>query len=401
MTDYLTNLPTELLEDILRRVQGGYRRPYLGLVCKAFLPIARNAGFRSLYICGSVQLTRLSDLVTTSPGVAASVKELTLMFTSHWPDNNTPSTKAVLTLFSRLTSLGDLTISGSTRLVKAVLSDTKTPRLFPSLVRLGLKDPFSGWANPFDPFHFLPLQRHKQLRNLEVDVDRTSESLGRYRSPKRIPILKSDWAFTVVLRGPLTTNEAAEDLLLSLPEVCWLWLEDRSLPSEGIVPLLENLPVPDRLFTLSIESDLHPSTFERLAGALPHFTALRTLQFLQDSFRPILLPALRELPNLAKLYFSSGPSPSAANVKALIAGPTQLLRLSFLVLGHIAVDWDAVKGPEFYDDFTRKDADEVLSLAASRQIEVSGQVIDWLKEEKDAREAEQARTKSGKGEAQA
>ncbi|BGP17149.1 hypothetical protein JCM10213v2_005165 [Rhodosporidiobolus nylandii] len=351
MTDYLTNLPLELLEDILRR---------------AFLPFARNARFRVLNISGSGKLEALWDLVGTSPGVAPYVKELDLAS------------------LARLTSLSHLRIAGSTRLAKAVLSDAKTPRLFPSLIRLALKDPFSGWANPFDPSHFLPLQRHKELRVLDLDVDRTPESLGRYKSPERIPILKSVWAFTAVLRGPLTTNEAAEDLLLSLPEVCSLWLEDRSLPSEGIVPLLETLPVPDRLVTLSIDCSLHPSTFQRLASSLPSFIALDCLRFMDDSFRPILLPTLRALPNLERLHFFSHERPSGADFKALIAGPTQLLRLSGLTFSHLewAEDHDGVHQPVWRETFTKSDMEEVLDAADARQIEVNSSAAEWVRKER-------------------
>ncbi|BGP17156.1 hypothetical protein JCM10213_006049 [Rhodosporidiobolus nylandii] len=389
MTDYLTSLPAELLHDITEQVHESYMGPYLGRVAKAFLPHSRTLAFRKLKLYGSAGVLKFAALLKASPGVATYVETLESRFAQqYWQDEGKPSTKAVLALLSRLTSLKELSIPHSTRLVKAVLTDMSTTRLFPSLWRLELQDPFTGWANPFDPAHFRALSRHKELWHLTLNVERTMDSLGRYRPAKSSEILRSEWQWSLIIRGPLTKNPAAEDLLDIFPEIRSLIIHDTGPSAREHLPsFLACLPVPEVLRTLSFSCALDESTYPSLAASIQTFTRLSALEFCQNSFSPSLLPALLALPQLDELFFQQGTSVSSQDLVGLISGPDQLGKLKKVVINQIRFpdSWLGVQDEEplWTKNFSREGMDEVLDAAQARHVKVVGAAADWVREERD------------------
>ncbi|GAA6040626.1 hypothetical protein JCM8097_008075 [Rhodosporidiobolus ruineniae] len=395
MSDRLTSLPTELLDRVCDYVCHPRAPPELALVCSAFVPFVRSRRFKDVRTYGSPSLRKLCELFEASPAAAAHVERLELVFNINYDeDDGTPSIRTVFRLFQRLTNLVTLAIRRSTRLVKALLSDTRTPRLLPAIKELILQDRFTGWSSPFDPAHFVALSRYKTLFQIELDVSRQASTMNELRSRRRIDLFKTCWVWDVTLRGALSEAGA---FLFVIPEVRSLSLYDTSSDASDTIPkLLDSLGWPAALKTLSINCSLTPTALETLSKALPDFPELATLEFDDVELTPPVLEALPTLPALKKLYIRSDCTLSGAAVKAILLGPLACPTLSFLALNHIKW-YESYDGeddfPSFTDSFTSDDMEDVIDLADARHVELRGAAVHWVREKRRERieQAEEAR----------
>jgi hypothetical protein len=406
--DYLTRLPLELLEHICKLTGLDWHTYTLAFVSKAFLPFSRNRRFKSVYIAKPSSLVKFCDIVQASPGVGPYVKDLFLAFRGAGyvedagKDDGSTSTKDFLKLLQRLPTLEKLSVKHSTRLIKAYLTDNKTRRLLPSLRHLTLEDPFTGWSNPFDPAHWSLLsRRHPELTYLDLDVERSHESLGRYKRRGEIEPFPSKWQWNLYLRGPLSQNAAVEDLIDSFDQHISFGLYETSTTTADKFPIVF-IPVSRGfLRDLSLElpvplSQLPPPNIDAFTRVLlPAFTALRTLHFGRNSFDAALIPALQALSTLEDLAFSYGSGAVAADLKALVANPQHLPRLRLLTPGQIVeatygygYGAELVDIPSWTGSFTRADGEALLAICEGREVKLSGCVGDFLRHERREKERE-------------
>jgi hypothetical protein len=400
--DHLTHLPCEILHHILDLASLTQRQQTaLGLVSKAFLPFARTRTFAVVEVEGSLQLSKFVETIEKSKGAGVYVKCLIASFeaapSSGLEDDGTTATHSVLTLFTRLPKLEQLSLTGSTRLAKAVLSDSKTTRLFPSLRTLCLDDSFDGWTQPFDPSHFVNVARHVKLSTLELTVDRWSTSFGRYRAPKELKTLESRLPWDLRLTGSLLGNAAAEDLLRSFPSVSQLSLTEQEAEHvDSLSSFLSKLLRALDLRTLSLCLPSPPDTFTQLARSLKAFTALESLHFGPNSFNSSLVQAALSFKNLTKLSFQHGSALSGADLKLLLgsppaaaakgkgkgkgkgkskakanAKPLPALKLIFL---------DDV---QLSNELTKEEVEEAMEVAEERGVQVEGGVVDFVREKRE------------------
>ncbi|GAA5867116.1 hypothetical protein JCM8547_006244 [Rhodosporidiobolus lusitaniae] len=302
--DCLTSLPKELLQLICRLVQQQWRAPYLGLVCKAFLPFARSKRFSKISIRHPSRLKQLIEIFKARPEAGASVKELELDFFPWAQENESvfPSRQDFLAFLSTLTKLESLTIKRATTLIRALLSNTSISPLLPSLIRIILEDPFTGWANPFDPSHFYHLRRHTELRCFTLLLDRSLDSQGPYTRPATFPQFDSTWSRFVDLKGPLTrTPSNANDLADTLLGV-----------------------FPPGLRCLGLDLPFRPESFTWLSCMIRKFRNLEALDFGSNMGDGSVIRLMhRDLPNLEDVFFQGYCGlDDVQDVKDLLEGQT-------------------------------------------------------------------------------
>lgn len=156
MSDYLSSLPVELFEDIIRLVQEDAASPQL-YVSKAFLPFVREPLFKTIKLQSFPSLKSFVQLIKSSPLVAQYVDTLEIDML-HEHDATEPKNKSVKSFFTALDHLEHLEIKHSSRLAQLVLSPS-TRILLPRMMALKVTSTFEGWENPLDPNHFKSLTR--------------------------------------------------------------------------------------------------------------------------------------------------------------------------------------------------------------------------------------------------
>lgn len=380
-TDYLTRLPQETLQYICELSVDPLHPIYLGLVAKAFLPFARRRTFRRTVVHGSPRLIKLVETIEASPSAGVYIKKLTLTFDPTRIDAGNPSSKAIIILLTRLAKLKQLIIQGSGRIAQAVVSDTRTPRLFPSLQVLTIEYEMTDWKQPFDPAHFRNLGRHAKLNCLDLLIDRSSQSFGRYRSPKELKKIETKMRFGLTLRGALLGNPAAEDFIESFPAVGQLFLHEREKEHVDTLPsFLSKIASPKRLWALSLDLPQAPTAFDKLKRVLSTFTALQVLQLDANAFHSSLLPTIRSLPRLEELHLLEGCDVSGADIKSLLKPSVKLSHLRLLVLSHLRTETvGGVASPQWTERFTKGDMEEILELAGEKMVEVVGFASEWMR----------------------
>ncbi|GAA5867126.1 hypothetical protein JCM8547_006247 [Rhodosporidiobolus lusitaniae] len=347
--DYLTSLPKELLQAISELVQQQWRAPYLGLVCKAFLPFARSRRFSKISIRYPYRLTQLVGIFEAIPDAGPSVKELEVDFFPSTQENEPvfPSRQDFLAFLSSLTKLESLTIKRATKLIRALLFNTSVSPLLPSLIRIKLDDPFISWETPFDPSHFYHLRRHPQLRNFHFTVDRPFSFLGHYTKPASYPEFDSTWSCDVDLKNPFARNPAMRWLLAAFTEIHSLNLAETTDDPQHAEDLPDALygVFPYGLYSLALEAPCRPASFSWATYLLGKF------------------------PNLEALDF----------------GP------HMLYLNHILYEWwyeydydsdGQVKfdAPAWMEQFGNKDFEELVEMAKRNGVEVRSWVLSWMEE---------------------
>lgn len=337
------------------------------------------------------------DTIEASTGAGGFVKEFSLNFVSEQDDKETLSSKDFLRLLEHLPACTDLILKHSTRLIKAFLSDTKSRRLLPSVQYVHLVDPFTGWSNPFDQAHYLRLCRHPNLGHLNLDVERTYESIGRSTPADVVKSLNGKWQWVIELRGPLA-HPAVGDLLFLFDQIHTLKLLETAA-TEEIPVLLECVPSWDLLRRLSFNypSPLTPATIENLAVSLSLFPFLQTLEFCRYSFSSSLLSLLPSFPCLEEFSFLHNSGVVASDIKHLLSDSKRFPKLLRLDLSHVSFySWDEKgrpgKEPVWVQSFSRQDAEDIYTMCEERSVACEGIIGEFIRRERE-REVVEKRAK--------
>ncbi|GAA6042892.1 hypothetical protein JCM8097_002755 [Rhodosporidiobolus ruineniae] len=399
----LTDLPNELISEIVELVHATHKRHYLGAVSTLFLPFSRHLFFNEVKVTSYERLALFCDVVKGNQEVATYPKLLDLNLTDE-EDGGSPKSRAVSALFSRLTSLAELNVINATRIVQLVLAPPATGRVLPSLVILKLQDKFEKWSNPFAPIHYSNLERYRRLNWLELDIQRGHSSLGRYSRASEPPRLLLGG---LELSGSLNGNPAVLDLLACCPYLAQLVLTDWTTSrGDNLGPLLAAVPNPLGIRGLQLTEVFEGD--EDLSGALSRFPNLEELFFRAGSFLPAVIPLLHSFQSLTRLYFAPFAAVSTDDLLALL-GPHKPPKLQAVKLYNVWTrrEWDD------YDEmffervqgwsvaFSRVGMRKVVAAAKAAGVEISGYAVEVveadLKREQARLEAAEARKKAAAG----
>ncbi|BGP43781.1 Mitochondrial translocator assembly and maintenance protein 41 [Rhodotorula kratochvilovae] len=373
MTDYLTQLPAELFLTICELAYDPLRRkrPYLGLVSKAFLAVARRLVFRKVRVTTYGHLSKLCLVVYESTGVAEYIEDVELDM-AYDKDKGFPKSSTLSPFFRRLTRLENLKIKHSSRLAKFALAP-KSSLSLPRLEELSIEDPLDGWANPFDPRNYRDLASYTAFDALELTIPRRADSIGRYRRAKQLPDLGCiGW---LALRGHLHDNPAVADLISSYDIILGLVLRDDAEASHGILPtLLQAIRDPSSVYALSLDqaaNDPAPLTQE-----LARFPELEVIEFRHGTYTPAMLPLLQGLQNLEELYFCQGTRISISDLCSLVSGPSRAQKLKSIRLNLLSYSDDYERWVGWSDDFTISGVVKLLELAHEADVKLYGVAVE-------------------------
>ncbi|BGP35685.1 hypothetical protein JCM10296v2_007537 [Rhodotorula toruloides] len=295
--DYLKSLPLELFDYICDLVATAKPKQYLGGISKAFLSTSRRLCFAITTARSFQSLQQLCRLVSESPGMAFSVKELRLDLKGEAIGH--PRAKELAMLFGALTSTTHLEIEGSARIAKMVLAPKTAGQYLPNLFSICLIDPFHGWANPFAPNHYANLKHYPNFNVLE----------------------------------------------LMYPEGLYLHETEPLTATESLGSLLDCLPMPDGLCWLSLACFGGQAN---LAQVLTKFNLSYGLEFRSGTYHRDCLPAISKMQELEELSFYDNPCITIRDLTTLITGPGKLASLVKVELHNV---WDRWKEEEWIDDF--------------------------------------------------
>ncbi|BGP20439.1 hypothetical protein JCM10213_001553 [Rhodosporidiobolus nylandii] len=365
----LLDLPAELLDIIVDLVHASRPKQYLGAVHRAFHPRARRLTFREVEVSSYGDLSLLCDIVKGSAAVGGTVKDVVIELEGE-NDNGDPKPAVVSALFRQLCSVEQLSVKGSTRLAKAVLTPSRRPYPFPSLRSLVIEDPLTGWSNPFSPHHYLELTKYLLIDSLTLHVvKRPPTSIGRHKPCDTELVGGVSWWLD--LKGPLAADPAALELVEYFDNIDGLRLDVKDAPPDfRIVPFFERLRDSDALTVLSLSSVEYPTA--DIFTILSTFPNLENVEFVPPvPFAP-LLPALCGLPHLRRLFALAGNPVPTADLKQLVTGSTKPPSLERIALNTL---WYCGNGCCEYGwtpDFRLEGLIEVLGLASASGIELTG-----------------------------
>ncbi|POY75916.1 hypothetical protein BMF94_0999 [Rhodotorula taiwanensis] len=367
--DRLTQgLPVELFTKIVELAQAHPQCAYLGLVSRAFLPLARHHRFRKTTIHSYDKLESLCTLSQTHEFVH-SIKELTIDFEGV-KDPGTPKKADFHALLKRLYHVETFKVKASGRLAKEILDPKSNLRAskpplgtipLPAMQALEIDDPFQGWANPFDPRHYSSLKHYRSLDSLSLKIVRAPDSIGRYRSaPVSQLSAARGFAWSVALTGYLADQPAVRDLLHAFDEIAILDLIDLGT-AEGDVfgPLLSSIRYLDVLKVLDLQRSHRP---------------------------PTLLPALGHLPVLKSVLFRVGANPSDADLRCLLEGPDKPPKLEFVGINCAEIlmynEWEGIVTCPWSTTCTYAGTLKNMELAERVGIDLGGSLITYAKDER-------------------
>ncbi|GAA5894842.1 hypothetical protein JCM8208_006084 [Rhodotorula glutinis] len=379
MTDRLTQLPAELFITICELVHESKEGPYLALISRAFVPVARRLAFRMVEVKQYDHLQALCEVIVGSRPVAECIEELDLDMTASRPDVGAPRTALLTSTFRRLTRVRSMRVTTSSRLAKLAVSPT--PMSLPSLTTIHIADPFHGWANPFDPVNLRLLHEYSNLSALFLRIDRSVDSLGRYRSASGpTPQLGHvDWLH---LQGPLSGNAAVPVLLASFGHIRGIRLCDTVPSGEAALPfLLRNVPAPDAVDVLALAQWIgYPRS---LVDVLPSYSSLKFLELGLRAWSSAMLPVLHKFHHLEEVVFLLGADISTADLCDMIRGPNKLDKLERMSIDvlwtrHWPGSADEVLG--WSSSFTLEGVVDLLSVVDEAGIVLEGLAVDLARE---------------------
>ncbi|GAA6055697.1 hypothetical protein JCM3770_001026 [Rhodotorula araucariae] len=371
MTDYMTHLPAELFLTIceLAYEPGG---TYLGLVSRAFLPIARRLAFRKVTVTRYTHLAKLCDLLSASNHVGDFVEDL-LIDLEFDEDQGLPKAAKLSSLFHQLVRLETLAIKCSSRLAKFALAP-KSSLSLPALELLVIEDPLEGWANPFDPRNYRNLVHYSELYALELTIPRAPDTIGRYRGSNQPGCFRG-----LALRGHLHNNPAIHDLISSQVFLGGLFLRDDTEAGEATLsPLLQSLHNAEYLDTLSLEQTADDPA--PLVQELARFPNLVVLEFRHGTYTTAMLPLLQGLKQLEELYFFDGTRIAIADLRSLIAGPARAHKLKIVHLNMLVFDDVYEHRYGWTSDFTKIGVVQLLDLARGAGVKLSGPAAELARD---------------------
>jgi len=380
MTDYLTQLPAELFITICELVRDSDKRPYLGRISKAFLPVARRFTFRKVTVLTYAQLAELCDVLIASPGAALHVDELRIILHNTFHNTHLVTPAMFASAMGRLECLSKLTLNGSSRLVKSILAPASAT--LPRLHSLSVVDRFDDWSNPFSPSNFRHLEQYTSLSRVELTVNRRVESLGHYRQAVSLPKLDFGWYLWLV--GPLSGDDAVRDLLSCFDRITNLGLHDDTPSNEATLPaLLGMLKSPASVQVLSLKQatdDARP-----LIEGIPKLLNLKTIDFHRGTWSSAMLPVLHDLERLQHLYF---PSQGLAldELRNILDGPLKIKNLKTVYLDGVARDNGSAMDEGWTPEFSLDGLVDLLPVAERVGVRLEGYAANRARAEVEKRE---------------
>ncbi|GAA6039756.1 hypothetical protein JCM8097_004204 [Rhodosporidiobolus ruineniae] len=404
----LTDLPHELVDEIVALVFAMNPKQYLGAVHRLFLPSSRSVTFAQTEVKveahrpfflrlppSSARTLPVLFKVVKSPSVTGTfIRTLTL---AHSRLGLPLGPGQMRSLFRQLPSVEDLTVHSEALFDLVLRLPSSSEQLLPVLRRLATKyQPQPSSPTPFDPRRFTSLHMYPLLRELDFEfIPPTHRELSRpYKpfaghsqaDPHRL------WSLT--LQGQIVGEQAACDLA-GFFHVESLDLGGTNGVSRGFSfdSLLEKVQYPGdvhtlslRTITLSAYTDAPPSRPSLSTLAL--FSSLSSLTLGECTYAPFQFPSLARLPRLAHLTVGTGRGVSNEALAALLSGPCKPPSLRTLALDLVSKtppppSW-AVGECVWTSSFTYEGVVALLGLAERVGIELSGPAVDYVKRERDS-----------------
>ncbi|GAA6042914.1 hypothetical protein JCM8097_002769 [Rhodosporidiobolus ruineniae] len=354
----LTDLPNELIDEIVALVYATNPKQYLGAVHRLFVPSARSLTFRHAEVtqCKCTPQA-LYAIVKKSYAVATSVRSLTLGTIQAAEDSDPDvrqygeedclpmSVHELDALFIHLVNLEKLCVRSET-LCDYVLNPN-IPWAFRSLrslaIRYGCRP---ERPNAFDPRRYTRMHEYPQLNTLELHFS---------------PSFRSE--------------RAAYQPLLS--QICHgrTW------------NLLQAVPCPSKVRAITLTTANALASSDTLA-VLVRFTSLSSLELGKATFLPSHLSLLSRLPSLSRLVFGKDVELAVSDLVPLLPGPTKLPSLRHLRLdvvyepfpGFVSLNPHAYYG--WTPDFTMNGVGHLIDLAEKEDVELKGLAPALLRRER-------------------
>ncbi|BGP43794.1 hypothetical protein JCM10449v2_007851 [Rhodotorula kratochvilovae] len=384
MTDYLTQLPAELLFEITRIVYASPWHTYLGSVSKAFLPIARDLAFSNIRIRSRRRFDQLCEAIRLCPGARPYVRALSVyleppMLTLETADLLAEESQRFDDLIERTPNLRQVTVDEQEEFPCVLLCPRGTPAA-PRLERITLHDIDAEWS---EVLSVRALRSYSKLEELRLDIsdkDNWTRRLSRRRIRHDLPSITS-----LHLTGPVGDNAVVLALLGATSEVTSLWLHDRrdaSVPVAHLGPLLSSLSSPASVNLLSI-ADLRPSLTPSIETRISALINLEKLEFRRGTWSSSLLADLHSLEHLTELYFHTDLGVSTVDLLALVEGPQRIKNLELLVVTRLET------APRAWSPtFTLDGMVQLVEAADRRGMRVSGTTVRRARVEMARREEE-------------
>ncbi|GAA5902461.1 hypothetical protein JCM6882_002759 [Rhodosporidiobolus microsporus] len=396
--DRLTSLPVELLEMILKLA---YKPgdPYLGTVCRAFLPVVRAIAFRTVTVHGCPAFTRYWAAICRDPVFAAATRSFVLRTDLIADTQDVPPSPNILRRLSRaLKNVEDFVFSSYVCLGHIILAPTLQGPPLPALRHLHLALRDDGRFPVYDPRRCCTLHRYPQLDALRVDVTRGEnlrwhpEKYRRYEG--QLPADRSWW---LSFEGFILDDPSFRNLLELFPLIDTLHLYDTTfsyLPhgasNSSFSTLLRSLTRPSALTGLSLSKIQGP--VDDVLPFLSHFPNLSSLELGAMTFLPSSFPRLSSLSHLYRLAFLRGTSLSTKDAKPLLTLPSlRTLRLDLVYMPDpdpsSSFSPDSILSyPGWDDSFTPEAVGELLDLADGKGVKVVGLAAGLVRRERDYEE---------------
>jgi hypothetical protein len=309
----LADLPIKLVEDIYDEVYRTHPKQYLGSVSSHLLPVARRVTFASVKVGSYARLKLLCEVVEASDEVAERVRDLEIDIHRADEDVESPASSEVVALFSRLSNVESLAITGSERIAMVALEPANED-VMPSLYRLEIRDPLYGWIFPFCPSHYASLRHYSSLTHLSLDLDNL-EALPVAVAATYVPVgpLPPIVLYDLVLIGRVGEFCGVADLIAPFTDLERLCINEFHHFDVGgtLTSLLEAVQTPESLLVLTLSRN-SSSDFafenEDLSVPLSRFNNLEALWYGVTLTATLVTPTLCRLPHLSRLSFgmSSG-----------------------------------------------------------------------------------------------
>ena len=408
--DYLSHLPSELLEEIFHHAHDS-SLPLTVPLSKSLLPFQRRQLFRSIEVHSYESLDNLCTIARSDCKIPTYARQFRFEvdydkaadpIAQESEDLGSPSNSAVERFFRQTSNLQTIETNGSTRISLLLLSPPVMSS-FRRLESLDISSTLHSLPDPFSPSHYSGLQSCSTLHSLSLTILRNSPSI---ENSARTELDSKPFANIRQLQliGTLSSNEpSVRRFFSSFDSLSTLSLFDTSYTSSLIQKLLEALPAPHHLDILNFGCRPRLDTSNRgdLARCFKSFTRLRALTLLSDfsSFTSDLYSDLRVLP-IEILQFASKACVSIDRLTSLISGPTKHSTLKSIGLNQIKgrigtsirdvgepywddlvsewrpyPDWEL---PMWTEAFDEERLVEFLAIAKKQGLIVGGSAVDAI-----------------------
>ncbi|GAA5962533.1 hypothetical protein JCM3765_003720 [Sporobolomyces pararoseus] len=399
--DHFSPLPPELLDSIFDLAHAS--SPLIGPISGSLASFWRARRFARVEIKGYKQLVAFANNV--SVGTLALVRHLLVAIppfphglTARLDDFNNPALfkemevpgyyreNSIKVLFRNLLNVKTLSLSGSSRVARLILSPDIAVTSFPKLSALSIKSTFEGLNDPFHPAHFASLFFYDELTILEISAFRTESSI--HSSKKENPTLTPDDVVPLAslqLAGPISASEGAHPLLFLLPAAITTALQDSAQRSRIQLYL-------DVIFSGTLELIIHASV--QIPLPLDAFVRIDNLRYLA-LFGELAPTESRFYDLLAKmplvcLQFGGGNELSTNGLIGLVSGSKRSSTLETMVIDEVmighALDGSRVEAPAYTRTFTREGFERLMSLGKTAGVEIIGKAVEAFQADPDGEE---------------